>query len=68
MAIYKRRLMKSWKIPSRSAKGETHIVSLRTDGEWLCDCLGWAYSKNDNCRHVRQAKNLIHGDTYRQTN
>ncbi len=36
-----------------ASNGSNHIVSLRQDGDWECDCLGWTrHFPRIECKHI----------------
>jgi len=63
------RTLLSRKIPSKSQLGVEWTVEYLSDGRWLCDCPAgmWRREGDSLCRHVRQVKNELAGNTYNGT-
>lgn len=54
--------IRQWQVPSSMA-GKTYIVSLSSQGDWSCACVGWtSHVPRRACKHIKIAKET--GDTY----
>ena len=47
-----------WRVPSKSEKGEYHLVLKFKNGEYMCDCMG--YSMRGRCKHIEKVEEYEH--------
>jgi len=50
-------IVAKYKVPSRSTKGDFHLVKIFKDGEMFCDCIGNSFGKE--CHHIKKVKNYL---------